>query len=458
MLTRLASRARPQRSGVFLASRLPSLQIRQSTLVGTEIRRSETKRNYNLHEYQTMALMQKHGVPVPRHMVAESVNAAEKACASVGSTDVYIKAQVLAGGRGKGHFIKHPDTSGVMLCQSSLEVGALANRMLGDRLVTKQTGEEGKPCNTVMIAERFYLRREAYFAIIMDRAYGGPVMVASPMGGMNIEDVARDHPEKIFSVPIDIDAGPDPLQVEQQATAMGFPKALHADVVKSINGLWDLFKNTDCTLLEVNPLVETHDGRVLVVDAKANFDDNAIFRNKEIYALRDPRQEDPREVEADEVGLNYIGLDGNIGCLVNGAGLAMATMDAIKLAGGLPANFLDLGGGATTSQVEAAFKLLNDDKNVASILVNIFGGIMKCDVIAMGLINAVMTLGVAKPLIVRLAGTNVNEAKQLIEESGLRMVVAEDLGDAAQKAVRVAEIQKLAQEMSLKVSFDLPLT
>jgi succinyl-CoA synthetase beta subunit len=353
-----------------------------------------------------------------------------------GSRDFVVKAQVLAGGRGKGTF-KSGFKGGVHIANSTLEVRSLAAKMLNQQLVTKQTGAEGKPCHKVVITERLYLRRETYFAILMDRASGGPVMVASPAGGMDIETVAAQTPNLIFKEPINITTGPRPDQLERLSRSMGFNDADTPKVTELLGNLYKLFRAKDCTQVEINPLGETHDGRVMCIDAKLNFDPNSEYRQKEVFGLRDTSQEDQREVSAEKAGLNYIGLDGDIGCLVNGAGLAMATMDIIKLHGGAPANFLDLGGGASASQVTEAFKLLNQDKQVRAILVNIFGGIMKCDVIALGLINAAQQLGLKKPIVVRLMGTNVAEAKKLIDNSGFRMLVADDLGEAAERVSAV---------------------
>jgi len=302
------------------------------------------------------------------------------------------------------------------------------------------------------------MRRETYFAILLDREHAGPVLVASPTGGMDIEQVAQATPNLIFKEPIDIYNGIQDAQISRLAQSMGFKgnKALQ-EASTVIRQLYKLFIEQDATLVEINPLCETHDSRVLCVDAKFNFDDNSAFRHPDLFALRDPTQEDPREVAAEKNGLNYIQLDGNIGCLVNGAGLAMATMDCIKLHGGSPANFLDIGGGASAQQVTQAFSLLNADPQVKAILVNIFGGIMRCDVIALGLISAVTELGIKKPLVVRLAGTNVSEARKLIEESGLRMLSADDLEDASTKVVRIVDILKMAEAAHVNVSFEIPL-
>lgn len=418
----------------------------------------QSVRNLNIHEYQAVQLFEKYGIPTSRSKVASTPDEAEKAAEALGGPDFVVKAQVLAGGRGKGHFAPSGFRGGVHTALSSLEARSLAAKMINQNLITPQTGPEGKPCHKVLVSERLYLRREAYFAILMDRESQGPVMVASPAGGMDIEKVAAESPKLIFKEAIDLKTGPSDAQVTRLAQTMGFsgPNQVQqcAELMKK---MYNLFVERDCTLVEINPLSETHDGRILAVDAKLNFDDNAVFRQKELNALRDPSQEDPREVEAEKAGLNYIGLDGNIGCLVNGAGLAMATLDVIKLSGGSPANFLDLGGGATKDQVMQAFQLLNQDPAVKAILVNIFGGIMRCDIIALGLIAAATELGLKKPVVIRLQGTNVDEAKKLIEESGLRMLTADDLGEAAQKVVRVVDILKMAEDAQLSVNFELPL-
>ena len=383
--------------------------------------------------------------------MASTPQEAEAAAEALGGPDYVVKAQVLAGGRGKGVF-SSGFRGGVHTCISPAECRSLAAKMLNNALITHQTGPEGKPCHKVLVSERLYLRREAYFAILMDRESQGPVMVASPAGGMDIEKVAAETPKLIFKERVDLDKGVDDEAVLRLARTMGFSgEKQAADAAGVMKRLYALFRDKDATLVEINPLAETHDGRILTVDAKVNFDDNAAFRQKDLFALRDYTQEDKREVEADRAGLNYIGLDGNIGCLVNGAGLAMATLDVIKLSGGSPANFLDMGGGASKDQVMEAFQLLNKDPQVRAILVNIFGGIMRCDVIALGLIAAATQLGLKKPVVIRLQGTNVEEAKRLIDESGLRMLTADDLGEAAQKVVRVVDILKMAEDAHVKV-------
>ena len=354
--------------------------------------------------------------------------------------DIVIKAQVLSGGRGLGHF-KSGFQGGVHMVTKEGQSSNFAKEMLGQELVTKQA-PNGIVCNKVFLMERMYMRREMYLSILMDRASQGPLLVVSPRGGTSIEDVAASNPEVIFTEPIDITLGLLPEQAYRMATNLGLDEGTkaHENAIVLMNNLYNMFLACDCTQVEVNPLAETPDGQVVVCDAKVNFDDNAAYRQSSIFARRDLTQEDAREVEASKYDLNYIGLDGTIGCMVNGAGLAMATMDIIQLKGGSPANFLDVGGGANEEQVQKAFEILNADPRVKAILVNIFGGIMRCDVIATGIINAAKEIGIRKPIVIRLQGTNVKEAKKLIEECGFRMILADDLEEAATKAVGVAEI------------------
>lgn len=406
-----------------------------------------------------MEIMQKYGVATPPGIAASTPEEAEQAFKTLrasGDKDVVIKAQALTGGRGLGYFT-NGFQGGVHMCTKDGEAKTFASKMLGETLVTKQTGERGIEVAKVFLMERIYMRREMYFSILMDRKSQGPVMVASPAGGTSIEDVAEATPELIFKENIDITKGPTTEQLRRLATNMGVAENSVDKAADLLNNLYSMFMGVDATLVEINPLAETPDGEVFACDAKINFDDNADFRQKEIFEKRDKTQEDPREVEASEYDLNYIGLDGNIGCLVNGAGLAMATMDIIKLFGGEPANFLDVGGGATEAQVKKAFEILNADSQVKSILVNIFGGIMRCDIIAAGIIAAAKDLGMKKPIVIRLQGTNVEKARQLIENSGFRMIVANDLDDAAQKACKIADIVTQAEEVSVNVSFELPL-
>lgn len=410
----------------------------------------------NVHEYVSMDIMRKLGIPVPNGGVAHSIEeATEVYKKTIGEgNECVIKAMVLTGGRGLGHF-SNGFKGGVQFCTKPGDVELYASKMLGSNLITKQTTKEGLPCSKVMLVERMNIKREMYISIMLDRAAGGPIFIASPSGGTSIEDVAEATPELIFKQPVDIMKGITDEQSTYIATSLGFTPATasHKEAKSVIEGLYNMFIKHDCTLVEVNPLGETKDGRVVVCDAKLNFDDNAFFRQKDVFALRDMSQEDPREVEAAMHDLNYIGLTGNIGCMVNGAGLAMATMDIIKLNGGDPANFLDVGGGASESQVQKAFELLNADKAVKCILVNIFGGIMRCDIIAMGVINAAQNIGMKKPIIIRMKGTNVEEAKSLIEASGFKMIVTDDLADAAKKAVKVSEIITQAEEVHLNVTF-----
>jgi succinyl-CoA synthetase beta subunit len=392
----------------------------------------------NIHEYQAKELLQKFGVATPRGKAASTPDEAEQAARELGTDNLVVKAQVHAGGRGKGTF-SNGFKGGVHLCNSPAEARELASKMLGQTLVTHQTGPAGRVVNKVLIAESAEIAREIYFAILLDRATAGPIVVASTEGGVEIEAVAEKSPEKILREKIDPLAGFQPYQARKLAKQLGFAGSQLKAAAKLFDGLFRTFLACDCSMVEVNPLVVTPGGEVLALDAKFNFDDNALYRHPELVALRDIAEEDPREVEASKHGLNYIGLDGNIACLVNGAGLAMATMDIIKTYGGSPANFLDVGGSATGEQVTEAFKILVADKRVEAILVNIFGGIMKCDVIAEGIIEAAKAVGLSVPLVVRLEGTNVEKGKQLLKESGLALITAEDLADAAEKVVAAAK-------------------
>jgi succinyl-CoA synthetase beta subunit len=367
--------------------------------------------------------------------------------------DCVIKAQVLSVGRGLGHF-KNGFQGGVHMVTKPGQAHNFAKQMLGEELITKQA-PNGILCSKVLLMERMYMRKEMYLSILMDRASQGPLMVASPRGGTSIEDVAKTNPEVIFTQPIDIMEGLTDEQCSHMATNLGMEEGTpsYEKTVTLMKNLYDMFISCDCTQVEVNPLAETPEGDIVVCDAKVNFDDNAEYRQSTIFARRDYTQEDPREVEASKYDLNYIGLDGTIGCMVNGAGLAMSTMDIIQLKGGSPANFLDVGGGANEEQVQKAFEILNNDPHVKAILVNIFGGIMRCDVIANGIINAAKEIGIRKPIVIRLQGTNVKEAKTLIEGCGFRMILANDLEEAATKAVGVAEIAMQAEKIKVDVAF-----
>lgn len=391
----------------------------------------------NIHEYQAKELFEKFGVASPNGRVAgtaEEAAAAARALMKSGSGKLVIKAQVHAGGRGKGTF-KNGFQGGVHLIDSPEQAAEYADKMIGQTLVTNQTGEEGKLVSQVMIGEAVDIARELYLAILMDRETCRPVIVASTEGGMDIEEVAESTPEKIVREFIHPLAGLQGYEVRKLAKALQLDGDQAKQFGKLIKNLYDLFLKCDCSMVEINPLVVTPDGQVLALDAKFGFDDNALYRHPDIVAYRDPNEEDPREVEASKFGLNYIGLDGNIACLVNGAGLAMATMDIIKHCGGEPANFLDVGGGATKEQVSAAFKIILGDPNVKGILVNIFGGIMQCDIIAEGILAAAEETALNIPLIVRLEGTNVAKGRELIANSDLDVITAESLNDAAEKAV-----------------------
>ena len=395
----------------------------------------------NIHEYQAKELLQKFDVATTRGRVASTLEEAEQIARELGDVDIVVKAQIHAGGRGKGTF-KNGFQGGVHVRRTPDEVRDVALKMLGQILVTHQTGPAGRKVNKLLIAESADIAREIYFAVLLDRATAAPVIVASTEGGVEIEAVAAKSPEKIIREPIDPLAGLQPFQTRKLAKQLGFESSQLKSASKLFEGLYRIFIAYDCSMVEVNPLVVATKGDVLALDAKFSFDDNALYRHPEIAALRDIAEEDPREVEASKHGLNYIGLDGNIACLVNGAGLAMATMDIIKFYGGEPANFLDVGGGATEEQVTEAFKILIADKKVKAILVNIFGGIMKCDIIAQGIINAAKTLKLSVPVIVRLEGTNVEAGKKMIADSGLAVITADDLADAAQKAVKAAAGKK----------------
>lgn len=388
----------------------------------------------NIHEYQAKELFAKFDVPTPKGKVAESAAEAHAIADEIGG-QVVIKAQVHAGGRGKGTF-KNGFQGGVHLSGSADEIAEIADKMIGQTLVTHQTGESGKVVNKVMVAEAVDIEKEYYLAILIDREGRCPVIVASKEGGVNIEEVAEKTPEKILRVPIHPLSGLGDNQIREVSEGLGFQDDIAGQFAALLNSLHALFIACDCSMVEINPLVTTPGGQLLALDAKFGFDDNALYRQPEIAAMRDTSEEDPREVAASEYNLNYIGLDGNIACLVNGAGLAMATMDIIKYYGGEPANFLDVGGGASEEQVTNAFKIILGDTNVKGILVNIFGGIMDCDVIAHGIVAACKQVDLGIPLIVRLEGNNVEAGKETLSKSGVNLIAADDLADAAQKAVR----------------------
>ncbi|XP_064632081.1 succinate--CoA ligase [GDP-forming] subunit beta, mitochondrial-like isoform X1 [Lineus longissimus] len=391
----------------------------------------------NLQEYQSKRLMADAGINVQKFKLAEDLHEAEViAAAKDFKVDEYvIKAQILAGGRGKGTF-DNGFKGGVHLTKNPADVPSLVEKMIGHKLVTKQTGKQGVMVKSVMVAEALNIERETYLAILMDREAVGPVLVGSPQGGMDIEEVARSSPDAIFKEYVDIVEGIRDDQANRMATNLGFLGDKHKQASDQIKKLYELFIKVDATQVEINPFGETDDGRVVCFDAKFNFDDNAAFRQESIFELDDMMENDHREREAAKWDLNYIGMDGNIGCLVNGAGLAMATMDIVKLHGGEPANFLDCGGGVTEQQVLRAFGILTSDPNVKAILVNIFGGIVNCETIAKGIRNACRNIELKIPLVVRLEGTNVDSAKRILRTSGLPITPADDFADAAEKAVQ----------------------
>ncbi|MBA2933988.1 ADP-forming succinate--CoA ligase subunit beta [Sphingomonas sp. CGMCC 1.13654] len=398
----------------------------------------------NIHEYQAKELLAKFGVAVPAGHAALSVDEAVAAAGKLPGPLYVVKAQIHAGGRGKGKFKELPAEAkgGVRLTKSLDEVKAAATEMLGNTLVTIQTGEHGKQVNRLYVTDGADIDKEYYLSMLVDRATGRIAMVVSTEGGMDIEAVAHDTPEKIQTIVIDPAEGFQPHHGRAAAFALKLTGDLNKQCVKLVEQLYNAFVATDMSMLEVNPLVETKDGQLLVLDAKVSFDSNALFRHKDIVELRDVTEEDPAEVEASKYDLAYIKLDGDIGCMVNGAGLAMATMDIIKLNGMFPANFLDVGGGATTEKVTAAFKIILADPAVKGILVNIFGGIMRCDIIAEGIVTAAKEVNIQVPLVVRLEGTNVEKGKEILANSGLAIVPADDLGDAARKIV--AEVKQAA--------------
>ncbi|MFC3882588.1 ADP-forming succinate--CoA ligase subunit beta [Bacillus songklensis] len=381
----------------------------------------------NIHEYQGKELLRKYGVTVPNGRVAFTVEEAVEAAKELGSEVCVVKAQIHAGGRGKA--------GGVKVAKNLDEVRTYASEILGKTLVTHQTGPEGKEVKRLLIEEGCDIKKEYYIGLVLDRATSRVVMMASEEGGTEIEEVAAATPEKIFKEVIDPVVGLQPFQARRLAFNINIPKELVGQAVKFMMGLYQVFIEKDCSIAEINPLVTTGDGQVMALDAKLNFDSNALYRQKDVLEYRDLEEEDPKEIEASKYDLSYISLDGNIGCMVNGAGLAMATMDIIKHYGGEPANFLDVGGGATAEKVTEAFKIILSDQNVKGIFVNIFGGIMKCDVIAQGVVEATKQVGLEIPLVVRLEGTNVDLGKKILQESGLNITAAESMADGAQKIV-----------------------
>jgi succinyl-CoA synthetase beta subunit len=393
----------------------------------------------NIHEYQAKELFAAYGVPVSTGVAVQTEDAFDDALNQFPEDGtIVVKSQIHAGGRGKGTFTDGYQ-GGVKLVGSRTEAKEVAAKMLGNTLVTHQTGPVGRKVQTIYFTGAESIAHEYYLAILMDRDTSKPVIIASTEGGVDIEEVAENRPEKITKVFVDPTLGIQRFQMRQVAFGLGFTGQAFKDMVKTLNGLYKFFWEEDASMVEVNPLILTEEGGVIALDAKVGFDDNALFRHPDIVALRDLNEEDAKEIEASKFSLNYIALDGNIACLVNGAGLAMATMDIIKHFGGDPANFLDVGGGATAEQVTAAFKIILSDPNVEGILVNIFGGIMKCDIIAQGIIEAARNVDIPVPLVVRLEGTNVELGKKLLDESGLDLTAADSLTDAAEKIVNLVK-------------------
>ena len=384
-----------------------------------------------IHEYQGKALLKEYGVPVPRGIVARTAEEAEAAARELGTDVVVVKAQIHAGGRGKG--------GGVKLAKSPEEAKQIASEMLGMMLVTHQTGPEGREVKTLLIEEGLPIDKEFYLGITLDRVTGRNTFMASSAGGMDIEKVAEETPELILKETIDPSVGMRPFQARKLAFGLGIPNDLVNQAAKFMLSLYEAYEKMDASIVEINPFLLTKDNRLIALDAKVNFDDNAMFRHKDYAELRDLNEEEPLEIEASKYDLNYIKLDGNIGCMVNGAGLAMATMYIIKLAGGEPANFLDVGGGASQERVEQAFKILLADENVKAVLINIFGGIVRCDMVASGVVAAAKNLNVSIPIVARLEGTNVEAGKEILNNSGIGIIAADGMNDAAQKVVAAAE-------------------
>jgi succinyl-CoA synthetase beta subunit len=386
-----------------------------------------------IHEYQAKSVLARFGVTVPRGEVALASHEAGEMARRLGGKVVVVKAQIHAGGRGKG--------GGVKIAKSPAEAEQLAKQILGMTLITHQTGPEGRKVGRLLIEEGLEIDRELYLSIVIDRASASPVVIASASGGMDIEEVAAKEPEKILREHIDPATGVVPFQARKLAFGMGLASGPANKLVKLLDAIYKAFIETDASMIEINPLILTKGGDLLALDAKVSFDDNALYRHPDLRDLRDLSEEDPLEVEASKFSLNYIRLEGNIGCMVNGAGLAMATMDIIKLAGGEPANFLDVGGGASAEQIKNAFRILMADRNVKAVLINIFGGILRCDVLAQGVIAAVQELGVRVPIVIRMEGTNVEEGKQLLRESGLNFTTADSMDEAASRVVTLARGQ-----------------
>ncbi|KAJ7344486.1 hypothetical protein JRQ81_000436 [Phrynocephalus forsythii] len=454
-VTAAAQRLRGYPGGGYAAFSAAFQILNGSLLFNSNVFQVGQRRNLSLHEYMSMDLLKEAGISVPYGLVAKTPEEAYNVAKEIGTKDLVVKAQVLAGGRGKGTF-EGGLKGGVKIVFSPEEARDISSRMIGKKLYTKQTGEKGRICNQVFICERRYPRREYYFAITMERSYQGrATRWCNGPGSAKV----RSHGAQSAALPSGSGGvlGSESSTVDQLAKKMGFPLNLINEAAETMIKIYNLFIKFDANMVEINPMVEDSTGIVMCMDAKINFDSNSAYRQQKIFDLRDWTQEDERDRQAAKANLNYIGLDGNIGCLVNGAGLAMATMDIIKLHGGTPANFLDVGGGATAQQVTEAFKLITSDKKVQAILVNIFGGIMRCDVIAQGIIVAVKDLELRIPIVVRLQGTRVDDAKALITDSGLKILACDDLDEAAKMVVKLSEIVTLAKQAQVDVKFQLPI-
>jgi succinyl-CoA synthetase beta subunit len=394
-------------------------------------RRNERDIHMKIHEYQAKAILAKYGVPVPSGEVVETAAEAAKVSQPLGGGVSVVKAQIHAGGRGKG--------GGVKVVKSPDEAQQAAGKILGMNLVTYQTGPRGQKVARVLVEQGLKIKRELYLGVVIDRSTEKPVLMASPEGGVEIEKVAEEHPDRIFKEYVNPVVGLAPFQARKLAFALGLEGSQINLATKFMVAIWEAFRATDASLIEINPLIVTEDGALLALDAKMTFDDNALYRHQDFQDLRDLAEEEPLEIEASKYALNYIKLDGTIGCMVNGAGLAMATMDIIKLAGGEPANFLDVGGGANAEQIKNAFHILMSDTSVKAVLINIFGGILRCDVLAEGVIAAVRDLGVPVPIVIRMEGTNVEKGKQMLRESGLNVTTADTMSEAAEKVVALGK-------------------
>ncbi|SOV19067.1 ATP-specific succinyl-CoA synthetase beta subunit, putative [Plasmodium gaboni] len=417
-----------------------------------------SRRYLSIHEYLSVDLLRSHNVPCPEGYAAKTPEEAEEKALLLqnvcGDNDLVIKAQVLSGGRGVGYFKENNFEGGVHVCRNSMEVKEIATKMLNNTLITKQSGPEGKKCNTVFICERFYIRKERYIAFLLDRNSDGIMLLGSSIGGSSIEDIIKKNPDAIYKLNIDINNGLTTGQAREFSEKIGFKNDQLNIVTDMIVNLYKVFKKYDCTLLEINPLSELNDGRVLCCDAKLNFDDNAEYRQKEIFEKRDLTQENEQELLAKKFNLNYVSLNGNIACMVNGAGLAMATLDLIILHNGNPSNFLDVGGGATEEEITEALKIINNNENAKICFINILGGIMRCDIIANGIINAFKQIKFNKPIIIRLEGTNQEQAQEILKNSNIKCILCQDMNLAAQKSVAMANIIEIAQSQNIDISFN----